>query len=130
MSVWQAWALSSRGLVLVICLPVCLSQQPQVNPPDCSRREHPVVTYQGETIDTFSYIDPSVERKLKLADVQFPLTDSFLHILALHFFKYLLILLLCQALRPWVSEFSHPGVKDFSQLALDLNRHQLIVGAR
>uniref|UniRef100_A0A3Q3VTF2 Semaphorin-5A n=1 Tax=Mola mola TaxID=94237 RepID=A0A3Q3VTF2_MOLML len=37
---------------------------------------------------------------------------------------------LCAALRPWVSEFSHPGVKDFSQLALDLSRNQLIVGAR
>ncbi|KAM3838409.1 semaphorin-5B-like [Diretmus argenteus] len=35
-----------------------------------------------------------------------------------------------QALRPWVSEFSHPGVKDFSQLALDRTRNQLIVGAR
>lgn len=80
MSVWRAWALSSRGLLLVICLPVCLSQQPQVNPPDCSKREHPVVTYQGETIDTFSYIDPSIERKLKLADVKFPLTFDAKHL--------------------------------------------------
>ncbi|KAM8871971.1 semaphorin-5B-like [Synchiropus picturatus] len=35
-----------------------------------------------------------------------------------------------QALKQWVSEFSHPGVKDFSQLVLDLSRNQLIVGAR
>uniref|UniRef100_A0AAQ5Y1P6 Semaphorin-2A n=1 Tax=Amphiprion ocellaris TaxID=80972 RepID=A0AAQ5Y1P6_AMPOC len=32
------------------------------------------------------------------------------------------------SLRSWVSEFSHPGVKDFSQLAMDLSRNQLIVG--
>ncbi|XP_075873317.1 semaphorin-5B-like isoform X2 [Nelusetta ayraudi] len=35
-----------------------------------------------------------------------------------------------RGLRPWVSEFSHPGVKDFSQLALDLDGSQLLVGAR
>uniref|UniRef100_A0A672IER4 Semaphorin-2A n=1 Tax=Salarias fasciatus TaxID=181472 RepID=A0A672IER4_SALFA len=34
------------------------------------------------------------------------------------------------ALRSWVSEFSRAGVKDFSQLAMDVNRNQLIVGAR
>lgn len=33
-------------------------------------------------------------------------------------------------MRLWVSEFSHPGVKDFSQLALDLDGSQLLVGAR
>ncbi|TNN52613.1 Semaphorin-5B [Liparis tanakae] len=77
---WGAWALSPRGLVLVVCLSVCLSQQPHVRPADCGRKEHPVVQYQ--------------------------------------------------ALRPWMSEFSHPGVKDFSQLALDQSRNQLIVGAR
>uniref|UniRef100_A0A8C9SSJ4 Semaphorin-5A n=1 Tax=Scleropages formosus TaxID=113540 RepID=A0A8C9SSJ4_SCLFO len=38
----------------------------------------------------------------------------------------------CQplVLSPWISNFSHSGVKDFSQLALDLTRNQLIVGAR
>ncbi|XP_019127425.2 semaphorin-5B [Larimichthys crocea] len=77
---WRAWALFLYGLVLVLCSSVCLSQQPHVTPADCSRKEHPVVSYQ--------------------------------------------------ALRPWVSEFSHPGVKDFSQLALDLSRNQLVVGAR
>ncbi|XP_029304398.1 semaphorin-5B-like isoform X1 [Cottoperca gobio] len=41
-----------------------------------------------------------------------------------------ILFILCPALRPWMSEFSHPGVKDFSQLALDLSRNQLIVGAR
>ncbi|XP_019898051.2 semaphorin-5B isoform X3 [Esox lucius] len=35
-----------------------------------------------------------------------------------------------KALNPWMSQFSYPGVKDFSQLALDLTRNQLIVGAR
>ncbi|MEQ2261033.1 hypothetical protein XENORESO_004735 [Xenotaenia resolanae] len=35
-----------------------------------------------------------------------------------------------QALRMWVFEFSYPGVKDFSQLAMDVSRNQLIVGAR
>jgi len=33
-------------------------------------------------------------------------------------------------LKPWVSNFTYPGVQDFSQLALDANRNQLIVGAR
>ncbi|RMC18724.1 hypothetical protein DUI87_04620 [Hirundo rustica rustica] len=33
-------------------------------------------------------------------------------------------------LKPWVSNFTYPGVRDFSQLALDANRNQLIVGAR
>uniref|UniRef100_A0A1A8U0W5 Sema domain, seven thrombospondin repeats (Type 1 and type 1-like), transmembrane domain (TM) and short cytoplasmic domain, (Semaphorin) 5B n=1 Tax=Nothobranchius furzeri TaxID=105023 RepID=A0A1A8U0W5_NOTFU len=73
-------ALSPCGLVLVICWSLCVSQQPNIKPADCNRKEHPVVSYQ--------------------------------------------------ALRSWVSEFSHPGVKDFSQLALDLSRNQLIVGAR
>uniref|UniRef100_A0A8C2X7T9 Semaphorin-2A n=1 Tax=Cyclopterus lumpus TaxID=8103 RepID=A0A8C2X7T9_CYCLU len=40
----------------------------------------------------------------------------------------LIIFSFCPALRPWMSEFSHPGVKDFSQLALDLSSNQLIVG--
>nr|XP_023682681.1 semaphorin-5B isoform X1 [Paramormyrops kingsleyae] len=35
-----------------------------------------------------------------------------------------------QVLSPWLSIFSHPTVRDFSQLALDLTRNQLIVGAR
>lgn len=35
-----------------------------------------------------------------------------------------------RVLRLWMSEFSHSGAKDFSQLAVDLNRGQLIVGAR
>ncbi|XP_049450018.1 semaphorin-5B isoform X2 [Epinephelus fuscoguttatus] len=35
-----------------------------------------------------------------------------------------------QALSPWISIFSHPGVRDFSQLTLDLTRNELIVGAR
>ncbi|XP_061660997.1 semaphorin-5B-like isoform X2 [Syngnathoides biaculeatus] len=35
-----------------------------------------------------------------------------------------------QGLKTWMSEFSHPGVKDFSHLVLDLSRNQLIVGAR
>uniref|UniRef100_A0A671XJG7 Semaphorin-5A n=1 Tax=Sparus aurata TaxID=8175 RepID=A0A671XJG7_SPAAU len=32
--------------------------------------------------------------------------------------------------RPWISTFSHPGVRDYSQLTLDLTRNELIVGAR
>ncbi|XP_054871102.1 semaphorin-5B isoform X1 [Amphiprion ocellaris] len=35
-----------------------------------------------------------------------------------------------QALSPWISTFSHPGVRDYSQLTLDLSRNELIVGAR
>ncbi|XP_073929389.1 semaphorin-5B isoform X2 [Castor canadensis] len=33
-------------------------------------------------------------------------------------------------LKPWVSNFTYPGARDFSQLALDPSRNQLIVGAR
>ncbi|EHH51089.1 hypothetical protein EGM_10415 [Macaca fascicularis] len=33
-------------------------------------------------------------------------------------------------LQPWVSNFTYPGARDFSQLALDPSRNQLIVGAR
>ncbi|EHB00947.1 Semaphorin-5B [Heterocephalus glaber] len=33
-------------------------------------------------------------------------------------------------LKPWVSNFTYPGARDFSQLALDPTRNQLIVGAR
>uniref|UniRef100_A0A3Q2ZTP6 Semaphorin-5A n=1 Tax=Kryptolebias marmoratus TaxID=37003 RepID=A0A3Q2ZTP6_KRYMA len=29
---------------------------------------------------------------------------------------------------PWISTFSHPGVRDYSQLTLDLTRNELIVG--
>uniref|UniRef100_H0WBU3 Semaphorin 5B n=1 Tax=Cavia porcellus TaxID=10141 RepID=H0WBU3_CAVPO len=32
-------------------------------------------------------------------------------------------------LKPWVSNFTYPGARDFSQLALDPSRNQLIVGA-
>uniref|UniRef100_A0AAY4BZR5 Semaphorin-5A n=1 Tax=Denticeps clupeoides TaxID=299321 RepID=A0AAY4BZR5_9TELE len=35
-----------------------------------------------------------------------------------------------QKLSQWISEFSLPGVKDYSQLTLDLSRNELIVGAR
>ncbi|TSL16090.1 Semaphorin-5B [Bagarius yarrelli] len=35
-----------------------------------------------------------------------------------------------QALNPWISTFSHPGVRDYSQLTLDLTRNELILGAR
>ncbi|XP_044071692.1 semaphorin-5B isoform X2 [Siniperca chuatsi] len=35
-----------------------------------------------------------------------------------------------QALSPWISTFSHLGVRDYSQLTLDLTRNELIVGAR
>nr|XP_049610539.1 semaphorin-5B isoform X3 [Syngnathus scovelli] len=73
-------ALSPCGVVLAMCVLVCLSQPPPTKPEDCDRKEHPVASNQG----------------LKL----------------------------------WVSEFSHPGVKDFSQLAVDLSRKQIIVGAR
>jgi len=33
-------------------------------------------------------------------------------------------------LKPWVFNFTYPGARDFSQLALDPSRNQLIVGAR
>lgn len=34
------------------------------------------------------------------------------------------------ALSPLISSFSRPGVRDYSQLTLDLTRNELIVGAR
>ncbi|XP_068165497.1 semaphorin-5B-like isoform X2 [Antennarius striatus] len=77
---WGAWLLSSCGLLLVMCSSTCLSHTSPLEAADCSRREHPVVSFQ--------------------------------------------------ALRPRMSRFSHPHVKDFSQLALDPGRNQLLVGAR
>ncbi|CAL8389228.1 unnamed protein product [Gadus morhua 'NCC'] len=35
-----------------------------------------------------------------------------------------------QALSPWISFFSYLGVRDYSQLTLDLTRNELILGAR
>lgn len=65
---WGAWALSPRGLVLVICLSACLSQQPRIRPADCRRKEHPVVQYQGEcqspsseTRWTFKYLNAVID---------------------------------------------------------------------
>lgn len=49
---WGVWALSPCGLVLVICLSMCLSEEPHIKPADCSRKEHPVVSYQGEQRNT------------------------------------------------------------------------------
>ncbi|XP_027863128.1 semaphorin-5B-like [Xiphophorus couchianus] len=77
---WRVWALSPCGLMLVIGWSVSLSQRQNVSLADCSRKEHPVVSYQD--------------------------------------------------LRTRMFEFSFPGVKDFSQLAMDMSRNQLIVGAR
>ncbi|XP_066542950.1 semaphorin-5B isoform X3 [Hoplias malabaricus] len=85
--------------LLVLCVPAVLSQSapvptefvptptptpsptpaPQIRP-ECTRREHPIVSIQE--------------------------------------------------LSPWISSFSHPGVRDYSQLTLDLTRNELIVGAR
>ncbi|XP_036807640.1 semaphorin-5B-like isoform X1 [Oncorhynchus mykiss] len=86
-SLWEVVSLPPVGLLLLLCLPLCLCQQPLVNfespfPPllECTRKVHPIVPYK--------------------------------------------------ALSPWMSGFSRPGVKDFSQLTLDLTRNQLIVGAR
>lgn len=44
----------------------------------------------------------------------------------LSFFSFFLPL----ALSPWIATFSHPDVRDYSQLTLDLTRNELIVGAR
>ncbi|XP_022066020.1 semaphorin-5B-like isoform X2 [Acanthochromis polyacanthus] len=57
-------------------------------------------------------------------------SSSFLYIFLLSLSLFTLWFFLHSALRSWVSEFSHPGVKDFSQLAMDLSRNQLVVGAR
>ncbi|XP_031440876.1 semaphorin-5B isoform X1 [Clupea harengus] len=35
-----------------------------------------------------------------------------------------------QELSPWISTFSHPGVREYSLMTLDLTRNELIVGAR
>ncbi|KAJ4922044.1 hypothetical protein JOQ06_021486 [Pogonophryne albipinna] len=43
---------------------------------------------------------------------------------------FLFLSFLSSALSPWISSFSRPGVRDFSQLTLDLTRNELIVGAR
>ncbi|XP_041120376.1 semaphorin-5B-like [Polyodon spathula] len=81
----EAVSLSMPGLLLLLSVHLAVSQH-SLPPPgeepqqQCSRRVHPVVSYQ--------------------------------------------------ALRPWVSSFSFAGVQDYSQLALDINRNQLIVGAR
>uniref|UniRef100_A0A3Q1FWU3 Semaphorin-2A n=1 Tax=Acanthochromis polyacanthus TaxID=80966 RepID=A0A3Q1FWU3_9TELE len=56
-------------------------------------------------------------------------SSSFLYIFLLSLSLFTLWFFLHSALRSWVSEFSHPGVKDFSQLAMDLSRNQLVVGA-
>lgn len=45
-SQWGAWAFSPCGLLLVICSSLCSSQEPYIKPADCSRKEHPVVSYQ------------------------------------------------------------------------------------
>ncbi|KAM6945764.1 semaphorin-5B-like [Aplochiton taeniatus] len=61
--------------------------------------------------------------------------DSFF-IISNHNLSFLLLLLpilplnSLSVLNPWMSTFSRSGVKDFSQMTLDLNRNQLIVGAR
>ncbi|XP_066543517.1 semaphorin-5B [Amia ocellicauda] len=85
-SLREAVSLSAPSLLLLLSVHLSLSQQ--VSPytesrqqqQQCSRREHPVVSFQ--------------------------------------------------ALTPWISNFTYPGVKDYSQLALDITRNQLIVGAR
>nr|XP_023862312.1 semaphorin-5B-like [Salvelinus alpinus]XP_023862320.1 semaphorin-5B-like [Salvelinus alpinus] len=93
----NAAPLSVPGLLLLplllLPLPIALSQKPMLpsppaptpapqylSRPECTRREHPVVTFQ--------------------------------------------------ALSPWITIFSHPDVRDYSQLTLDLTRNELIVGAR
>lgn len=43
-------SLSPCGLVLIISWSLCLSQQPNIKPADCSRKEHPVVSYQGNDV--------------------------------------------------------------------------------
>lgn len=45
---WRVWALSPCGLMLVIGWSVSLSQRQNVSLADCSRKEHPVVSYQGK----------------------------------------------------------------------------------
>lgn len=42
----------------------------------------------------------------------------------------LMVLLPPLDLKPWVYNFTYPGARDFSQLALDPSRNQIIVGAR
>lgn len=44
----RAWTLSPCGLMLVIGWSVSLSQRQNVSLADCSRKEHPVVSYQGK----------------------------------------------------------------------------------
>lgn len=64
---WGAWALSPCGLVLVISLSVCLSQQPYVKPIDCNRKEHPVTIYQGEFVkmsELFFTYHPSIHSEM------------------------------------------------------------------
>uniref|UniRef100_A0A3Q2XR85 Semaphorin-2A n=1 Tax=Hippocampus comes TaxID=109280 RepID=A0A3Q2XR85_HIPCM len=47
---WGAWALSPCSVVLLTCGLVCLSQPPSMKLEDCDRKEHPVVSNQGEDI--------------------------------------------------------------------------------
>ena len=68
---WGVWAFSPCCLLLVICSSVCLSRPPHIKPADCSRKEHPVVSYQGECI-TISLLLPH------LAVSQITLVSAFL----------------------------------------------------
>lgn len=36
-------------LLLATCVSLCQSQEPRVKPADCDRREHPVLSYRGES---------------------------------------------------------------------------------
>lgn len=47
---WGVRSLSPCGLLLVVCASVCLCQQPNMKPAECSRKEHPVVSHQGQRI--------------------------------------------------------------------------------
>lgn len=86
---WGARAFSPCGLLLVICSSLCSSQEPYIKPADCSRKEHPVVSYQGEKINTghsgppgFNICDPITSSHLALTCISTCFfSDMWLHLI-------------------------------------------------
>lgn len=84
-----------------------------------------------QTLDNGSFSSSSLVSHISYYHLLLFLSLTFILFLLIFFPSLLIIWLFVHpALRSWVSEFSHPGAKDFSQLALDLRRNQLVVGAR
>lgn len=69
-SLWEVVSLPPVGLLLLLCLPLCLCQQPLVNfespfppLPECTRKVHPIVPYKGEHIRYFEHLPVVPDRQ-------------------------------------------------------------------